>query len=343
MSRRINPSVIGAFVLGGIALFVLAVALFGSGVFDSQKTRFICFFDDSVNGLDSGSAVKFKGVTIGKVAGVLLRAESQAAGDNAIPVIVEIDEKLLSAHGIGPHIAVLTEQAAATERGLRARLQQQSLITGMLFIELDFFPGTKPRFHKDPNAGGLREIPTLPSDFGALVKSLTRTLEQVSQINFAGLAQKTDRILAQLETGIAALDLKGINQGALDVAAAATALLADEQTRRLPANANATLDSIRDLSKKLGDTATKLGDTATPLAGEVSQTAAEARRTLAEINRAVENLRILLSPETGIRSTLDDTLQSISAAAAAVRSLADQLSRRPEALLFGKPPQRERD
>jgi paraquat-inducible protein B len=330
MSRRVNPSIIGAFVLGAIALLVVAIGLFGSGRFESPKPRFICFFDDSVNGLNIGSPVKFKGVTVGKVTKVLLRAETQREDDNAVPVIVEIDEKLLSARGVNRQLEMFADNEIARQRGLRARLQQQSLITGMLFVEMDFYPGTTARLHKKDPTRGLREIPTLNSNFGELVKLVTATLEQVSQINFSATASKVDRILAQVETGVGVFDFKGINQGVLDVVASANGLLNDKEVRRVPGSLNETLASVRSFTQKLEGHAD-------PLADEARKTATEVRNTLAQINRAAENLRLLAQPETGIRASLDETLRQIADAAYAVRSLANYLERRPNTLILGKP------
>jgi paraquat-inducible protein B len=329
MSRHANHSLIGAFILGGIAIVVICIALFGAGNFSTRRASFICFFEDSVNGLDTGAPVKFKGVTIGKVSRVLLRTRSQEAGDNAVAVVLEIDGKRLTSRGMAEHLAENASPDALRASGLRARLQQQSILTGLLYVELDLHPGAPARFHKKENSGGYPEIPTLASNLGALMRALTQTLDQLGQIQFAAMGEKADRILASLEAGAAAIDFNAINKNLVELTAAANTLLADPALRQLPTNLNTTLAAAQKLT-------THLDERIDPLASEVAQTAAEARRTLAQLNRAADNLRLLAQPGTGVPAQLESTLRQISEAADAVRSLSNYLERRPDTLLKGR-------
>jgi phospholipid/cholesterol/gamma-HCH transport system substrate-binding protein len=87
---------IGAFVVGAVALVVVAVIVFGSGRLFRQTRDFVLYFDNSVNGLRIGAPVKFKGVEVGSVKNILLQLGSGQQIDK-IPVIIEIDlEKLTS-------------------------------------------------------------------------------------------------------------------------------------------------------------------------------------------------------------------------------------------------------
>ncbi|MDR2863287.1 MAG: MlaD family protein, partial [Puniceicoccales bacterium] len=239
MSKPANPSLIGVFVLGGILLLIIGIGLFGAGYFQGKELDLICFFEDSVNGLDVGSPVKFKGVTIGKVSEVLLRTRNQEENDNAVPVIIAIDPKLLASRGIATYLTDKEKRVQSVEKGLRARLQQQSVITGMLYIELDFYPGNPAKYHKKNQDGGLVEVPTVVSNLGTLMRAATRTIEQFSQIQFAAMGEKMNRILTQLETGADAVDFKSINKGVLAVTTSATELLQDENVRLAAGNLNA--------------------------------------------------------------------------------------------------------
>ncbi|MDR0535665.1 MAG: MlaD family protein [Puniceicoccales bacterium] len=325
MSRKVNNTLVGLFVLLGISLIVVCVMLFGSSAFSMRKTEFICFFEDSVNGLESGARVKFKGVTIGEVHRVLLRVPGQAADDNAIPVLLKIDGDRPGTRDFVAYLSNPDNQQAMRESGLRARLQSQSLLTGLLYVELDIHPGTPAKYHQSDAAGGLPEIPTLASDFGALVRALTRTTEQLSKIRFSEMGEKADRILGQVENGVAAMDFKALNKRLLDLAESANGILNAPETRSLAGNLNATLESTRKLAEKF-----------TPLAPELSQTCATARDTLSQLNHLAESLRAHAAPGAALPAQMDETLRQISAAAEAVRSLAAYLERRPETLLRGK-------
>ena len=67
MSQRASPTLIGSFVVGAIVLLLVGIFLLGSGELFKKRYRFVCYFEDSVNGLREGSPVKFKGVEIGSV------------------------------------------------------------------------------------------------------------------------------------------------------------------------------------------------------------------------------------------------------------------------------------
>ncbi|MDR1497145.1 MAG: MlaD family protein [Puniceicoccales bacterium] len=330
MSRQVSNSLIGVFVLGGAALVVLCIGLFGAGRFNSQKTAYICYFEDSVNGLAVGSPVKFKGVSIGKVSRVLLHTPSQEESGNTVPVIIEIDERT----PVTPELSALLRETSRNGRGakrdLRARLQQQSIVTGLLYVELDFHPGSPARFcQKANNAGNTPELPTLPSNLGALVKATTRTLDQFSRIQFAEMGEKLNRVLTRLEMAVAAIDFKGINQGVLDVTAAANEILRDPEVRRLPANVNTSLQAVHNLAQKLESLAG-------PIADDTHKIAEDARAALAQINRAAANLRRLTQPGSSVHGSIDETLREVTDAARALRLLAESLERHPESLIGGK-------
>ena len=332
MSRHASTPLIGAFVLGAALLVAITIGLFGAGAFSSNKATFICFFEDSVNGLETGAPVKCKGVSIGKVSRVLLHSRFQPDTDNSVPVILEIDGHLLSARGfaeIFSDLATAATPADPRNRPLRARLQQQSLLTGLHYIELDFLPNAPAKYHKKDPADGPVEIPTLASNLGALVRAITQTIERLSRIEFAAMGEKADRILGQVENGFAAIDFKTLNKNLLELTANANALLDDPQTRKLSENLNATLATAQDF-------ASRLEGRVDPLAADIAKTTEEARRTLTQLNRVAENLQKVSHPETGLTPQLNETLRQISSAAEAVRALAAYLERRPDTLLRGK-------
>jgi len=92
--RRANPALIGAFVLGGVALASIVVVVWGSGRFFRETRSLVCYFSGSVNGLNAGAPVKFRGVQIGSVTDIRFRlAEATAVSPEEfrIPVWFEVD------------------------------------------------------------------------------------------------------------------------------------------------------------------------------------------------------------------------------------------------------------
>ena len=104
MAKRANPSFVGAFVIGAIALAVAAVVLIGSGMLFRTTHLFVCFFDGNVNGLRVGAPVKFKGVQIGEVRQILLslnagNGPTKQSNTIKIPVIIELDQGRILSQG----------------------------------------------------------------------------------------------------------------------------------------------------------------------------------------------------------------------------------------------------
>jgi paraquat-inducible protein B len=173
MSKPANKALIGAFVVGAVALVVAGILVFGSGRFLQETFKFVMYFDGSVKGLNVGSSVVFRGVKIGTVTDILLRY-NPADMSVKIPVIVEIDPDRVEVVGV---LATEPDPEAAIgqliERGLRARLQMQSLVTGQLMVELDFHPDKEVKLVGGDT--GYPEIPTIPST----IEELSKRIEEV--------------------------------------------------------------------------------------------------------------------------------------------------------------------
>jgi len=189
MGKRANPVVVGSFVLGGIVLAVTVIAMVGSGSFFRHKQRLIAYFDGSVNGLDVGAPVKFRGVPIGRVTGVRLRLPAQPVDDRRIPVVVEIDQDRLIE--LGESKAVVSDEKVAEHlvaQGLRAQLELESFITGVLFVGLEMAPGSPANFVL-PRGSGYTEIPTLPTTLEEAQAKVNNVLNQLANLDVDGIGR----------------------------------------------------------------------------------------------------------------------------------------------------------
>lgn len=168
MSKPANKTLIGAFVIGAIALLVIAVLIFGSGKILKKTFHAVMFFEGSIKGLNEGAPVIFKGVKIGAVKEIRLFYD--AAGDSLrIPVIIELEPEKVERTDVAERQPEKNLKLLI-ERGMRAQLQMQSMVTGQLMIALDFFPDKPARyvsFIKD-----YLEIPTVPTPFEELTKTI---------------------------------------------------------------------------------------------------------------------------------------------------------------------------
>jgi len=94
MSKKINTTSIGLFIVTGVTLGIIGLLLFSTSKLFSKSRDVIVYFNDSLNGLSEGAPFKYRGVTIGSVKRVMIRFD-QATNDNSMPVILEIDDKLV--------------------------------------------------------------------------------------------------------------------------------------------------------------------------------------------------------------------------------------------------------
>jgi paraquat-inducible protein B len=334
MNKKMSPAVIGAFVLGAVALIVIAILVFGSGRLFRQTREFVLYFDNSVNGLRIGAPVKFKGVEIGSVKDIRLQLE-KGAEVNKIPVIIEIDLKKLTSRGAQADITVNREmfQQAIVDRGLRGQLEMESLVTGLLFVALDFLPGTPLNLVQQ--AGGdyeYPEVPTLPTTLEQAKDAVTRIMTKLEEIDFKELG-------ANLQA-----TLKGVNR---TVNSPEIESVLRSLARVMPKVDEAVVN-IRNLAGTMDDKVKVLAD-------DLQHTSADARlalkqagdalkqteETMKRAEAAVANIEALSDLDSPVNYELVKGLRDVSTAARSLRSLTDYLERNPRAPIFGKPNSKE--
>lgn len=322
MSKKINTTSIGLFIVTGVALGVAGLLLFSSSKLFSRTRDIIVYFDDSLNGLNEGAPVKFRGVTIGSVKRVMVRY-NQATNDFAMPVILEIEERLLRERVGDESIELFTERTAE-ERinvGLRASLQTESLVTGVLYVDCRFNPAAPPPvFHQLEKI--YTELPAEPTQIQQLFNNL-------ASLDIKSIEKSLNSLLSNLDNTVGQLKMVEINQGVTNLLASINRLVTNPEITNALVALRPTLDQYRELG-------VKLTDRVDPLADSVTHSLAEANRTLAEIRGAGENLRAMLAPDSPLQNDLDQALQQLAGAAQSISSLVDFLKQHPNALITGR-------
>lgn len=321
MSQKPNPTVIGLFIVLGLFLAVACIVVFGKSKLFADTNKYILYFDASVEGLGSGAPVKFRGVTIGSVSEVLIR-HNQAEDDLFIPVIIEISEDLLrekSDRSIG--MADPEKFDALVEKGLRGRLEAQSLVTGLLYVDLEINPDApQPVFHQlKPQ---YREIPTLPTQIQELLTNL-------ASLDVKGITDKLNRILDQLGTSLGELQVQEINDGLTNLLGSLNTLVHSPKVTN-------SLDALQVTLAEYQGLARKLSGRIDPLADDATGTLEEARASLVEIRQGFEDIRDLIAPHAPLRKDLLQAVDQLGRAARSIAELADFLTRHPNAVLRGR-------
>lgn len=304
MSKRVSPTLIGAFVIGALALVAGAIVVLGSMSFFSTVYRYVLYFEDSVDGLVVGAPVKFKGVQIGSVEQILLVPGDEVLRPR-IAVVIGLDEtRIRNLSGRAVRFSD-GEVSQAIKNGLRGTLASQSLLTGLLFVSLNYDTDAPPP-RELPDTLGFQQIPTVPS-----------RVEQV--------AQTANDIFKKLQ----ALDWQGLFDSIHDTMDGLSKLVADRETQDVTRQLNETLESVRTL-------ANSVDARVEPLARDVQDLGKSVKESLGKIDRVTAELGNLLQHDSPFTYDVSRTLRELESAARSIRELANSLDQNPNQVIFGR-------
>ncbi len=319
MSKRFSPTAIGIFVVGSFAILVAAIVVVGSGKMFQRPVQFVCFFPGAVNGLKVGAAVKFRGVQIGSVARIQLILPSDegqlrtGAHELRLPVILNIDSSQLRALGGTGKALSTTGFDDFVKQGLRAQLNVESLLTGLLYVDLDLYPNTPIVLSLEPGTSPYREIPTIPTDFEQVQQEAQKALDRISKIDLEGM-------------------IKAIS-GAGD---SINSLANSQDLKRALISTNDTMVSLRKTLGSMQTTLDKVNTKFDLLSVDLEHTSKQATETLKETRDMLVEVQATLDPNAPVWVNLNLALGEFADTAQSVTQLTDYLQQNPSALVRGR-------
>ena len=340
MSRRADPTWIGAFVVGAALLSVGGGIAFGGLDLFTDKVSYIAYFERSLAGLDVGAPVRYRGVLVGRVSEIYAVFDPQALSLRT-PVVMDFQIGSVRFRGeegasraTGGEEDVRAELQRLIERGLRAEVRQDSIVTGKLSIAIDFFPD-EPARYLDEGHSDLPEFPTRETGLDRLFKSIEQlpideVVDDLKRTVVAIEALASDPRLGSALDGLSrTLQAAGPELEAITTAALATL----EDLRALIRNVDAQVEpvsvgvqgAIEDLRAFLGALETRSQE----LASDIGATLGAARDTL-------EPLEHGLGDDYRLPQRVATLIEELTQAARHVARLVDYLERHPEALIKGK-------
>jgi paraquat-inducible protein B len=329
MKTKVNPAIVGAFVIGALVLGFVSLLMFGGLNFFAHPERFVVYFHESIHGLDLGSPVQLRGVRVGRVVDLNVRYDAQT-NDPAIAVVCELNKnKIRDGQGAVLNITAPGELQTLVDRGLRAQLVSASLATGLLYVELDFSdPKTNPAGRIPPNSEYV-VVPSTPSAIEEFQNSAIEILTNVRRIDFAGLSNELKGLLADARRQIDGLDIQGAVNQWKSTGASVQALVQSANIKPTLDNFNATLEEVRQTLQKV--------DTQVDTNGQDLQASlVRLQATLKDFGDTAVTVRRFVSAQQNLGDDASKALSNLADAAAAVSRLADYLERNPNALLSGK-------
>jgi len=308
---------VGTLVLGGFAL-VIGLVLFFAGNTLSHGIVFESYFSESVEGLEVGAPVKYRGVTVGRVTELGL-VTAEYGGHNLSDELDKLTYRLVFVRflvdpaRIGLPPEQIADTTTAVRLGLRVRLASQG-ITGLAYMELDFVDPVKYPTSELPWTPRDPYIPSMPSKLFELENEATGFLAKLNSLDLEALTTsltglvadlrgnvdhgdvhltlaRAAELLRTLDDTVRAADLPGLTGDLRRTSESLRAVAQDRDLHRVLANAAIASDQLAAASARLGPLIASVQG----MAGRIDNGVADLQRDLLPIlhdaQAAVTNLR----------------------------------------------------
>jgi paraquat-inducible protein B len=342
MSAQANFFKLGIFVIGATVVLVLLLLILGSGRWFQSKTPIETYLNESAQGLEVGSKVKYRGVVVGEVTKIgFTYTKYQLDKPMAERLRYVMIEALLLPRLIGGRASgdITRPETARMEidKGLRVRLAPQG-ITGTNYLEIDYVdPKTNPELPISWEPDNLY-IPSAQSTVTQFIGTASDILQRFQRLDLEGTLNNLNRLLITTNTRIDAIDTAKISQSATRVLDRLDHLPLDQ----IGKDVTALLTDLRGTSQKLSilldDPATKrLPADADAAAVQLKKTLEDPNfaRSLAHLQNTLSRLdRVTGGGETDLKRTIDNLRQITDN----LRDLTENAKRYPSQLILGAPP-----
>lgn len=345
MSAKSNHFKIGLFIITACIIATAGIVILGVGAIFEDRLEAETYFDTSVQGLDIGSPVKYRGVTIGRVEEINIAGLEYPEATSLVLVRFSISYKCLLVKFKDDLEEGLT---TAVENGLRARITPQG-VTGTAYLELDYLPLniTPPMLITwKPNT---IYIPSTPSIIATLSQSLTKIMTSLDNTDLKGI---TDRLEASLGAAVAALegaDIKSLSdqaEGLLKELRVSneqlTALLTGPEVNNIFSDAEIAASSAKNILKESEAPIKNILRSLRSTSGSINRLTKKLDTATGDIPEAVTQLRVTLKRLDTLLSIpqedLEAAMQNIKILTENLKDLSETSKKYPSRVLFGEPP-----
>jgi len=336
---------IGIFVISAVVIGVLGVVVLGAGAIFQKKSIVETYIDESVQGLDVGSPVKFRGVPVGRVEEISLTSAVYPTRLQYVLVRMSISSNMFQFPLNNPRSP---ELRAALDRGFRIRIAPQGL-TGVAYLEADYLdPERNPSLQIDWQPD-YPYIPSARSRITQLSEAVERILRSFSDVDVSELAQSLDKSLVAMTklAESANLDKIGGQANSLLQELRATnrqisALVSNPDLKNAIADLSAGAGSARQIIERAEkpvnqllvdlpqatDSLNRLLKRLDSVSNDLPQTSAELRQTIQRMNRLIANQQ----------RDIEQTMSNLRAVSENMKEITENSKKYPAQTLFGGPP-----
>lgn len=319
MSRRANLASVGLFVCVIIAMTIGFLLYVGDRSFSGkEQQRYELLYDSSVKGLNIGAPVTLRGVKIGEVVSIrtkLYGEQNQLL--NSVVIAIYLDSIVIKDKPKNSEALV----DVLLKNGLAARLGLQSVLTGLLYVEVDMFnsEATPEQFKTE-----YPQIPTIQNNLEAI-------LQQLEEVDYSAIASNlaiTMENLARISSSDEMMELIVVARNAFE---------------RMEYMAGSTSESMAGMRDEFENIANNMAEMKQLLSDQLPPTTAQLNATMVELQRSMQQLQsTMVVVEDSIASDspllyqLQQSSRDFGRTSRAIEQLADMLEQQPSSLFFGR-------
>ena len=326
MPSQRTKFIVGLFLTGGTGIILLAVIWLGTSRYLEEGQFYVAYFNESVQGLDKDSPVKYRGVSIGRVLKITVAPDSKL-----IKVILKIE----SGQPLGSNVVAQLKVVG---------------ITGSMFVELD--QKKEGELDRSPQLTFPSEYPIVasqPSDIGEIFRSVDEILSKVKALDLEGISDRVKSTLDKMELAMADANVKGLSRKAESSLDSMNRILDNEKWRSILASVEMAARAANELISNVNSTAARADRLFARVEGITADSQGKIETALNEFGRAMVNVNLLLAKGTTLASETDVTfshlrqhllvtMQNLERTSENLNRLSEILADQPSQLLFGEPP-----
>jgi len=325
MASQKTKFIVGLFLVCGIGIALLAFIWLGMSRYFEKGRYYVTYFNESVQGLDKDSPVKYRGVSVGRVHSIIVAPDSKL-----VKVVLKI------------------ETGMVLDTNIIAQLKSVG-ITGSVFVELDQKLKDEP--DRSPPLSFPSEYPIVaskPSELGEILRGIDDILKNIKAVDLEGISAKIKSSLDTIETTVQEANVKGISRKAESSLDQLNRILNGPQWDKMLASTQETIQAAHEFFVKGNATLTHAENAFAQARGIIADNEQTLREALENVNKVIEKTASLATGTdeafSHLRQNLLVSAQNLERASETLNRFLEVLADQPSQLIFGEPrPRRDMD
>ena len=326
MASQKTKFAVGLFLVCGMVFAVLVIIWLGMSRFLEKGRYYVTYFDESVQGLNIDSPVKYRGVFIGRV-------------DN---IDVAPDSKLIQ-------VVLKIESGQTLDSNIVAQLKSVG-ITGSMFIEIDRKKAREP--DQSPKLNFPTKYPIVaskPSEIGELISGINAVLDQIKSLDLRGITERIKLTLENIDQKVSQADVKRISDSLEASLGRVNQLLNDQRWNRILNSVDQGVLSFNSVIKSANRSLDQVDKTIVRIDGIVEEKEKTIKTAIDGFKLAMQSANDFLKKGSSLINGTDASVtnlmqyllivaQNLEKASENLNQILELLADQPSQLIFGEPP-----